>query len=59
MQGLFFPLLTLMGGLSAVVVLYVGGRLVMAGPVTVGEFVAFGVYLGDAGVADDRARAGR
>ena len=30
-QGLFFPLLTLLGGLSALVVLYVGGRLVMAG----------------------------
>jgi ATP-binding cassette subfamily B multidrug efflux pump len=44
-QGLFFPLLTSMGGLSAVVVLYVGGRLVMTGQVTVGEFVAFGVYL--------------
>ena len=45
-QGLFFPLLTTMGGLSAVVVLYVGGKQVMAGQVTVGEFVAFGVYLG-------------
>jgi ATP-binding cassette, subfamily B, multidrug efflux pump len=44
-QGLFFPLLTLMGGLSGVVVLYIGGRLVMTGQVTVGEFVAFGVYL--------------
>jgi ATP-binding cassette subfamily B protein len=44
-QGLFFPLLTTLGGLSAVVVLYVGGSLVMAGQVTVGEFVAFGVYL--------------
>ncbi|HWB41317.1 MAG TPA: ABC transporter ATP-binding protein [Gemmatimonadales bacterium] len=44
-QGLFFPLLTLMGGLSAVAVLYVGGRLIMSGAVTVGEFVAFGVYL--------------
>ena len=44
-QGLFFPLLTLLGGLSAVVVLYVGGGLVVAGRVTVGEFVAFGVYL--------------
>jgi ATP-binding cassette, subfamily B, multidrug efflux pump len=44
-QGLFFPLLTLMGGLSAVTVLYVGGRLVMIGQVTVGQFVAFGVYL--------------
>jgi ATP-binding cassette subfamily B multidrug efflux pump len=44
-QGLFFPLLTLLGGLSAVTVLYAGGRLVMAGRVSVGEFIAFGVYL--------------
>ena len=44
-QGLFFPLLTLMGGLSAVAVLYMGGRLIMSGQVSVGEFVAFGVYL--------------
>jgi ATP-binding cassette subfamily B multidrug efflux pump len=44
-QGLFFPLLTLLGGLSGLAVLYSGGRLVMAGTVTVGEFVAFGVYL--------------
>ncbi|MBA2458520.1 MAG: ABC transporter ATP-binding protein [Gemmatimonadales bacterium] len=45
-QGLFFPLLSLLGGLSALVVLYQGGRLVMGGAVSVGEFVAFGVYLG-------------
>ncbi len=44
-QGAFFPLLTLLGGLSGLVVLYAGGRLVMAGSVSVGEFVAFGVYL--------------
>lgn len=44
-QGAFFPLLTLLGGLSALTVLYAGGLLVMAGSVTVGEFVAFGVYL--------------
>jgi ATP-binding cassette subfamily B protein len=44
-QGLFFPLLTLLGGLSGVVVLYVGGNLIISGRVTVGEFVAFGVYL--------------
>ncbi|MFL5402614.1 MAG: ABC transporter ATP-binding protein [Gemmatimonadales bacterium] len=44
-QGAFFPLLTLLGGLSGLVVLYVGGMLVMSGRVSVGEFVAFGVYL--------------
>ena len=44
-QGAFFPLLTLLGGGSGLVVLYVGGRLVMADVVSVGEFVAFGVYL--------------
>jgi ATP-binding cassette subfamily B protein len=45
-QGAFFPLLTLMGGLSGLAVLYSGGRLVMSGGVSVGEFVAFSVYLG-------------
>ena len=45
-QGLFFPLLTLLGGMSALTVLYAGGRLVMNGAVTVGQFVAFGIYLG-------------
>ena len=44
-QGAFFPLLTLLGGGSALVVLYVGGRLVMSGSVSVGAYVAFGVYL--------------
>ena len=44
-QGAFFPVLSLLGGLSAVVILYAGGQLVMRGSVTVGEFVAFGVYL--------------
>jgi ATP-binding cassette subfamily B multidrug efflux pump len=45
-QGLFFPLLTLLGGLSALMVLFIGGQLVMAGLVSTGAFVAFGVYLG-------------
>ncbi len=45
-QGLFFPLLTLLGGLSGLTVLYAGGRLVMAGTVTVGQFIAYGIYLG-------------
>jgi len=44
-QGVFFPVFSLFGGLAAVVILYVGGKLVLAGTVTVGSFVAFGVYL--------------
>ena len=44
-QGMFHPLLAFLGGLGAVALLHAGGRLVVAGEVTVGEFVAFGVYL--------------
>jgi ATP-binding cassette subfamily B protein len=44
-QGVFYPLLTVLGGLGGLTILYLGGRLVMAGTVTVGAFVAFGVYL--------------
>src|SRR3954466_4117852 len=44
-QGSFFPLLSLLGGLSGLTVLYAGGALVMSQAVSVGEFVAFGVYL--------------
>lgn len=44
-QGLFHPLLALLGGTGAVAVLYLGGRLVIAGSVSVGAFVAFGIYL--------------
>ncbi len=44
-QGAFFPLLTLLGGLSGLVILYAGSKLVMGGAVSVGQFVAFGVYL--------------
>ncbi len=44
-QGAFHPLLALLAGLGGVVVLAVGGRLVMAGTVSIGEYVAFGVYL--------------
>jgi ATP-binding cassette subfamily B protein len=44
-QGVFYPLLTVLGGLGGLTILYVGGGLVMTGTVTVGAFVAFGVYL--------------
>ena len=44
-QGMFHPLLAMLGGLGAVAVLFIGGRQVIAGQLTVGEYVAFGVYL--------------
>ncbi len=44
-QGLFHPLLALLGGLGTAIVLGYGGALVLQGRVSVGEFVAFGVYL--------------
>jgi ATP-binding cassette, subfamily B, multidrug efflux pump len=43
--GAFYPSLSLMAGLGMLVVLYVGGRLVIADAITVGDFVAFGFYL--------------
>jgi ATP-binding cassette subfamily B multidrug efflux pump len=44
-QGVFNPLLSLLAGSGAIVVLLVGGRQVVAGRISVGQFVAFGVYL--------------
>jgi ATP-binding cassette, subfamily B, multidrug efflux pump len=43
--GAFYPALSLMAGLGMLVVLYVGGRLVMADAISIGDFVAFGFYL--------------
>lgn len=45
-SGLFHPLLALLSGLGMVLVLWLGGRATMRGEITVGEFVAFGLYLG-------------
>lgn len=43
--GFFHPTLTLLAGLGMVAVLWLGGRAVIAGRMTVGDFVAFGFYL--------------
>jgi ATP-binding cassette subfamily B protein len=43
--GLFHPLLMTLTGLGAVIVLGVGGRDVIMGRITVGDFVAFVFYL--------------
>ncbi|HEX3928277.1 MAG TPA: ABC transporter ATP-binding protein [Gemmatimonadales bacterium] len=43
--GVFNPLLNFLGGLGAVIVLVIGANGVLAGRISVGGFVAFGVYL--------------
>ncbi|MEJ2186548.1 MAG: ABC transporter ATP-binding protein [Gemmatimonadota bacterium] len=45
-SGIFRPALTLLTGIGMVVVFWFGGRLVVAGQVSVGNFVAFTFYLG-------------
>jgi ATP-binding cassette subfamily B multidrug efflux pump len=45
LQGLFYPTLTFLLGVGALVVLWLGGREVITGRLTVGEFVAFNAYL--------------
>ena len=44
-QGLFHPLLSLLTGAAMIIVLWVGGTEVMAGAISVGDFVAFIFYL--------------
>jgi ATP-binding cassette subfamily B protein len=45
LQSAFYPSLSLCFGVSAVLVLWVGGRDVIDGRLTLGEFVAFSRYL--------------
>lgn len=43
--GAFHPILGLIAGMAMVLVLWLGGREVVAGRISVGDFVAFGFYL--------------
>jgi ATP-binding cassette, subfamily B, multidrug efflux pump len=45
MFGSLYPGIQLLMGLGSVLVLWLGGRLVVAGTISLGEFVAFGAYL--------------
>lgn len=45
-SGLFHPLLALLSGFAMLVALLVGGRATMRGDITLGDFVAFMLYLG-------------
>jgi ATP-binding cassette subfamily B protein len=43
--GIFYPMMSALIGLSAVALLWYGGRMVVAGQLSLGEFVAFLSYL--------------
>jgi len=45
MTGFLYPGIQLLMGLGAVTVLWLGGRMVVAKTISLGEFVAFGTYL--------------
>lgn len=45
LYGTMFPTFALLAGMAAVVVLGVGGMLTLNGTISVGSFVAFGLYL--------------
>jgi ATP-binding cassette subfamily B protein len=45
MFGSLYPGIQLLMGTGAALVLWLGGRLVVGGTITLGEFVAFGTYL--------------
>ena len=45
-SGLFYPTLAFLSGLAALLALYLGGREVVRGRITLGQFVAFTVYVG-------------
>jgi ATP-binding cassette subfamily B protein len=45
LQGAFFPSLTLLLGLGAMLVLWLGSREVISGRITVGDLVAFNAYF--------------
>ena len=43
--GMFYPALEVLMGLILVIVLWLGGREVQRGAITIGDFVAFNVYM--------------
>lgn len=46
LYGTMHPLFSLLAGLGAAIVIGLGGALVIRGAISVGSFVAFGLYLG-------------
>jgi len=45
-QGLFFPLITLLSSISYLIALVYGGNLILNGQITLGDFIAFNGYIG-------------
>jgi len=45
MYGSLYPGIQLLMGMGSVLVVWLGGRMVISGTITLGEFVAFGAYL--------------
>jgi ATP-binding cassette, subfamily B, multidrug efflux pump len=45
-SGLLYPSLAFLSGVAALLAVYLGGREVVRGHITLGQFVAFTVYLG-------------
>jgi ATP-binding cassette subfamily B multidrug efflux pump len=45
LSGILYPAIQLLMGLGAALVLWLGGRLVVDGSISLGEFVAFAAYL--------------
>jgi ATP-binding cassette subfamily B multidrug efflux pump len=45
-QSVFYPTMEMMIGMAVVIVIWFGGRLVIQRTISLGEFVAFTVYLG-------------
>ena len=45
-QSVFYPTMEMMIGMAVVIVIWVGGRLVIQRAISLGDFVAFTVYLG-------------
>ena len=45
-SGFFYPALAFLSGAAALLALYLGGRAVVGAQITLGQFVAFTVYLG-------------
>ena len=43
--GIFWPMMQVLAGIAATIVLWLGGRQVLQGSMTLGEFVAFNGYL--------------